>query len=71
MSYFEKVILPSTKMQKQKSYSIAEAAIILDIPVKEVQKFASNYKNQIGRVRLKIEPDNTVLYNSFVKFFEK
>jgi hypothetical protein len=67
-TYFEQIILPSTNMPKQESYSIDEAVHILDVPVKQVKKFASNHENQKGQVRLKIE-NGTVSYDTFVEFF--
>ena len=67
-TYFETMILPLVKLSEQDFYNIEDAAIILDIPVKEVIKFGSNYDNQKGRVRLKIE-DGKISYDTFVKFF--
>jgi len=71
MTFFEKIVLKSTNMLRQDSYSIDEASVILDTNKKNVQRYIQNHKNQTGKIRLRVEKDGTILYDTFVRFFKK
>lgn len=71
MNYFENIVLPSVKLKKQKEYDLKEAEQILCVSRRSVRRYIQNYKNQTGRVRLKVEENGTISYNTFVEFFKK
>jgi hypothetical protein len=69
-SDFVEVILPSFPLPVREKYSIEEAALILDRKPSTILQWGRNYKNQCGRLRIKIEPDKTITFETFEKFFE-
>jgi len=70
MTYFEEIILTSVDLPMKRNYSIEEAAVILDIPARQVIKFGQNYEKKTGRVRLKIDTGQTISLASMIEFFE-
>ena len=72
-NYFSEIILPSITSQKmpvKESYNLSEASTIMACSRNSLRQYARNYKNGVGSIRLKIEDNDTISYQTFVDFFE-